>query len=102
MSVEAEWFLRAHPEITTIEALLPDCNGIMRGKWLPRHKLAKIFEGELKLPKTALSLDIWGRDVEELVFASGDADGICNEVLDMHVVSWDRHSFALNRNWMAV
>ena len=80
MSVEAEWFLRAHPEITTIEALLPDCNGVMRGKWLPRHKLAKIFEGELKLPKTALSLDIWGRDVEELVFASGDADGICRPV----------------------
>ena len=77
MSLEADWFLRAHPEITTIEVLLPDCNGIMRGKWLPRHKLASIFEGELKLPKTALSLDIWGRDVEELVFASGDADGIC-------------------------
>jgi glutamine synthetase len=80
MSQEADWFLRAHPDITTIEALLPDCNGIMRGKWLPRHKLAKIFEGELKLPKTALSLDIWGRDVEELVFATGDADGICRPV----------------------
>ena len=80
MSLEADWFLRAHPEITTIEALLPDCNGIMRGKWLPRHKLGKIFDGELKLPKTALSLDVWGRDVEELVFASGDADGICRPV----------------------
>jgi glutamine synthetase len=80
MSLEADWFLRAHPEITTIEALLPDCNGVMRGKWVPRHKLSKIFDGELKLPKTALSLDIWGRDVEELVFASGDADGICRPV----------------------
>lgn len=80
MSLEADWFLRAHPEITTVEALLPDCNGVLRGKWLPRHKLAKIFDGELKLPKTALSLDIWGRDVEELVFASGDADGICRPV----------------------
>ncbi|MBT4520165.1 MAG: glutamine synthetase, partial [Halieaceae bacterium] len=80
MSVEASWFLRAHPDIATVEALLPDCNGVMRGKWLPRHKLEKIFEGDLKLPKTALSLDIWGRDVEELVFASGDADGICRPV----------------------
>ena len=80
MSLEADWFLRAHPEITTIEALLPDCNGVMRGKWVPRHTLAKIFDGELKLPKTALSLDIWGRDVEQLVFASGDADGICRPV----------------------
>ena len=77
MSVEADWFLRAHPDITTIEALLPDCNGVMRGKWLPRHKLTKVYQGEIKLPITALSLDIWGRDVEELVFESGDADGIC-------------------------
>ncbi len=80
MSLEADWFLRAHPEITTIEVLLPDCNGVMRGKWLPRHKLGSIFEGELKLPKTALSLDIWGRDVQSLVFATGDADGICRPV----------------------
>lgn len=76
MSVEVDWFLRAHPEITTVEALLPDCNGVMRGKWLPRPKLGKVFGGELKLPKTALSLDIWGRDVEELVFSTGDADGL--------------------------
>ena len=80
MSVEADLFLKSHPEITTIEALLPDCNGVMRGKWLPRHKLAKVFQGEFKLPVTALSLDIWGRDVEELVFESGDADGICRPI----------------------
>jgi glutamine synthetase len=80
MSVEADWFLRSHPDITTIEALLPDCNGVMRGKWLPRHKLEKVFQGEFKLPLTALSLDIWGRDVEELVFESGDADGVCRPI----------------------
>lgn len=80
MSVEADWFLRAFPDITTIEALLPDCNGVMRGKWLPRHKLAKVYQGEFKLPITALSLDIWGRDVEELVFEAGDADGICRPI----------------------
>jgi glutamine synthetase len=52
----------------------------MRGKWLPRHKLDKVFQGEFKLPLTALSLDIWGRDVEELVFESGDADGVCRPI----------------------
>ncbi len=59
---------------------MPDCNGVMRGKWLPRHKLTKVYQGEIKLPITALSLDIWGRDVEELVFESGDADGICRPI----------------------
>lgn len=77
MSLEVDWFLRAHPEITMIEALLPDSNGVLRGKWLPRGKLAKIFKGELKFPKSALSLDIWGRDIAELVFAAGDEDGVC-------------------------
>ena len=89
MSVEADWFLRAYPDITTVEALLPDCNGVMRGKWLPRHKLGKVFQGEFKLPVTALSLDIWGRDVEELVFESGDADGICRPIEGtLHPTPW--------------
>lgn len=77
MALEVDWFLRAHPDVSMIEALLPDSNGVLRGKWLPRNKLAKVFKGELKFPKTALSLDIWGRDVEELVFATGDEDGVC-------------------------
>ena len=47
---------------------------------MPRSKLAKIYQGDLKFPKTALSLDIWGRDVEELVFASGDEDGVCRPI----------------------
>ena len=89
MPIEADWFLRAHPNITTIEALLPDCNGVMRGKWLPRHKLAKVYQGEFKLPVTALSLDIWGRDVEKLVFEAGDADGICRPVEGtLHPTPW--------------
>jgi glutamine synthetase len=89
MSVEADWFLRAHPEITTIEALLPDINGIMRGKWVPRHKLAKMFQGDFKLPITAMCLDIWGRDVEELVFESGDRDGVCRPIEGtLHPTPW--------------
>jgi glutamine synthetase len=77
MSAEADRFLRAHPEIRIIEALLPDANGILRGKWLPRDKLATVYRGELKFPKTTLCLDVFGRDVQELVFATGDEDGVC-------------------------
>ncbi|MEE4661972.1 MAG: glutamine synthetase, partial [Halieaceae bacterium] len=80
MSVEADGFLLAYPDITTIEALLPDLSGVMRGKWLPQHQLHKVYEGEFKLPVTTLSLDVWGRDVEELVFESGDADGVCRPI----------------------
>jgi glutamine synthetase len=80
MTGEAHDFLRAHPEITTIEVLLPDTNGVLRGKWLPAAKLPRVFAGELKFPKSTLSLDIWGRDVEELVFEAGDEDGVCRPV----------------------
>lgn len=73
----AEQFLSDHPDISMIEALLPDCNGVLRGKWLPRNKLVKVFSGALKMPKSALGLDIWGRDVPELAFTHGDADGLC-------------------------
>ena len=77
MTIETEWFLKTYPNITTIEAIMPDCNGIMRGKWVPVEKLGKLFSGDAKLPKSALNLDVWGRDVEELVFESGDEDGLC-------------------------
>ncbi|MEE4279855.1 MAG: glutamine synthetase family protein [Halieaceae bacterium] len=77
MTSEVDRFLREYPQVSMIEALLPDANGILRGKWLPRDKLHTVYDGELKFPKTALALDIFGRDVEERVFASGDEDGIC-------------------------
>jgi glutamine synthetase len=80
MAIEVDWFLRAHPDITMIEALLPDCNGVLRGKWVPRAKLAKIYKGELKFPRSMLNLDIWGRDIEKLVLAWGDEDGVCRPV----------------------
>jgi len=77
---EADDFLEQHPSVTMIEVLLPDFNGVMRGKWLPVRKLKSVFDGSLKLPYTAISLDIWGRDIASLVFESGDADAICHAI----------------------
>ena len=63
-----------------VEALITDCNGIARGKWLPVQKLATIESQGLKLPKSALGLDVWGRDIPELAHANGDIDGYCHLV----------------------
>jgi len=57
--------------------ILHDLNGIHRGKWLPREQIAKVFNGGYKMPQNTCSLDAWGRDLEELVQESGDADGVC-------------------------
>ncbi|MCA8879187.1 MAG: glutamine synthetase [Rhodobacteraceae bacterium] len=54
-----------------------DLNGMMRGKRLPASEAAKLeFSGQ-RMPLSALSLDLWGTDIEDspLVFQSGDADG---------------------------
>ena len=73
----AKQFLEANPDVETIEVLLPDINGVLRGKWLPRDNLLKAFKGGLKLPVTTLNFDIWGRDAPGVAFDDGDADGIC-------------------------
>ena len=73
-------FLNAYPDITMVEALITDCNGIARGKWLPVQKLDAIERQGLKLPKSALGLDVWGRDIPALAHANGDIDGYCHLV----------------------
>jgi glutamine synthetase len=76
---QASAFLESHPEIEVIEVFIADANGVLRGKWLPRNAAMKVFEGGIRLPRSALSVDIWGQDVigSGLVFETGDSDGIC-------------------------
>ena len=77
MRREIELFLQAYPDVSMIEALITDCNGVARGKWIPRGKIQSVLDNGLKLPKSALGLDIWGRDIPELAFQTGDIDGYC-------------------------
>ena len=72
-------FLTAYPDITMVEALITDCNGIARGKWLPVQKLDSVEKQGLKLPKSALGLDVWGRDIPELAHSNGDIDVSCHK-----------------------
>ncbi|MEM1362551.1 MAG: glutamine synthetase family protein [Pseudomonadota bacterium] len=54
-----------------------DLNGQMRGKRLTGDQLPKIEFSGLRLPLSALNVDLWGADIlnSPLVFSSGDADG---------------------------
>jgi glutamine synthetase len=74
---QLEQFLQLHPNIEIFEVLLHDLNGAQRGKWLPREQIDKLFKGSYKMPQSSCSLDSWGRDLEELVTATGDRDGVC-------------------------
>ncbi|SLN12096.1 Gamma-glutamylputrescine synthetase PuuA [Roseovarius albus] len=55
-----------------------DLNGQMRGKRVPGSYAAKLDKGAVRMPLSALNVDIAGADIENspLVFETGDADGI--------------------------
>jgi glutamine synthetase len=70
-------YLAEHPETEIVEVVLTDLNGVYRGKWLPVNAIDKVLEGRFKMPLTAVSCDIWGRDVPALCRETGDGDGLC-------------------------
>lgn len=84
-------FLDKYPNIEVFEVMLPDIAGGLRGKWVTRDKIHKVMAGGLKLPTSALAFDVWGRDVEALVFDSGDGDGLCEaDIRTLAPVPWVR------------
>jgi len=79
---EAARFSAANPDIEIVELLLPDSNGIFRGKWMPANHIDGLFRDGLALAKSVFALDAWGSDVIStgLYHESGDRDGICRPV----------------------
>ena len=55
-----------------------DLNGRMRGKRVPGSYAEKLGKGTVRMPLSALNVDIFGADIDNspLVFETGDADGI--------------------------
>ncbi|KIT15190.1 glutamine synthetase family protein [Jannaschia aquimarina] len=70
---------------------LCDINGVHRGKRIPAAQLDKLRADGVRMPVSICTVDIWGRDIEgsELVFDTGDADGICRPIGDrVHPSPW--------------
>jgi len=65
-----------------IDLILPDLNGLLRGKRITRDALGKIYESGVCLPMSLIATDITGNTVEEtgLGYAIGDEDRICRPV----------------------
>ncbi|MDX5377206.1 MAG: glutamine synthetase family protein [Halomonas sp.] len=76
---QAREFLARHPAIDSIDLLIGDLNGVMRGKRIPRDKLDKVCRDGINLPASVFALDINGHTIEAtgLGLASGDGDRIC-------------------------
>lgn len=78
-AVTADRFLQAHPELQFIDLLMPDINGIVRGKRVDAATLPKVFESGIALPASIFAMNIQGTTVEEtgLGLDIGEADRVC-------------------------
>lgn len=72
-------FLAQHSDISIVELLMCDLNGILRGKWAPASSLEKAFSEGINFPYSLFGNDVWGREVMStgLHIDTGDKDGFC-------------------------
>jgi len=88
---DVEAFLAEHPDLDTVEVVLPDTNGVLRGKWLPGGAVETVFAGGVALPYSLFGLDVWGREVEStgMHIETGDKDGVCWPIPEtLKLVPW--------------
>ena len=79
---EARVFLEANPHITSADLFLVDHNNIARGKRIPAASLPKAYHAGLAMPRSILTLDVWGHDVPDAGYDqnTGDGDAVCRPV----------------------
>ncbi len=79
---EVEALLGAAPQTAYVEVLLPDMNGILRGKRIPKDDLDKLYGDGVNLPAATTMLDVKGMTFETIRQGSvdGDPDALCHAV----------------------
>lgn len=65
-----------------IDLILPDMNGLLRGKRVTRDALDKVYQNGVCLPMSLIGTDVTGNTVEEtgLGYDIGDEDRICRPI----------------------
>jgi glutamine synthetase len=78
----AKQFLLEHPDTAFVDVMIPDINGVLRGKRLGATSLAKVYSGEFVMPISLFATQITGDCAAEtgLVFETGDRDMVCSPV----------------------
>lgn len=97
MNAELEAFLSSRPQLRFVDLLLPDLNGVDRGKRVDVASCRPTFANGLLLPGSMFALDVPGATVQEtgLGFDEGDADRPCLPVPGTLVdVPWLDHGVA--------
>lgn len=85
------------PDCEMVDLLLPDMNGLLRGKRISRDALDKVYADGVCLPMSLIATDITGNTVEEtgLGYDIGDEDRICRPVAgSLRPVPWSPRPMA--------
>lgn len=79
---EVDAFLKDNPDVKTVELLMPDMCGILRGKRLTRNSFSKLYSGAVRAPGSLYLLDTTGHGVPSIHYgnADGDPDNYCHPV----------------------
>lgn len=89
-------FLTAHPELEAVEVLLPDTNGVLRGKRLGISAIEKLFSDGMRIPGSTYLLDVQGQNCLTLDYGSRDGDpdfAVMGDASTLAVIPWaDRAS----------
>ncbi len=94
--------IKAQDDIETIYGCICDLNGTLRGKRFPVDQASKLLNGSVRMALSLANVDIWGEDIidGELVFETGDADGICKPTGRGIIRSeWGAHPTAMIPLW---
>mgnify|MGYP000698510963 CR=1 FL=1 len=94
---DADTFLSQHPDVEAIDLLIPDINGVVRGKRIEREALTKVYQGGVAMPASVFSLDITGATVEAcgLGLEMGEPDRPCKPVANsLTVTPWQKRPMA--------
>jgi glutamine synthetase len=89
--------LEQFPDIEQIDLLLPDMNGLLRGKRIQRDALKKVMQDGVCLPMSLIATDITGNTVEEtgLGYDIGDEDRICRPLPgSLRIIPWQHRPMA--------
>ncbi len=90
-------FIKKNPDIEAIDLLIPDLNGVIRGKRIERDGLTKVYSHGVNMPASLFSLDITGNTIEECGLGQeiGEPDRICKPLPNtLTRASWQRRPMA--------
>ena len=77
MTTELETLIKQYPDILTIDTMIPDLNGYIRGKRVPIEDARKIYTSGVQIPESVVLLDFFGESSDPIGrgFSDGDPDG---------------------------